>query len=96
MSRQTPHIVRDLLEEPHVRGRRVSVLQIREEIESLGRAPEDVADDYDLDMTAVYRALAYYHEHPDEMEAVRSRRERELSDIEREIDSGRPENATPP
>jgi hypothetical protein len=33
--------------------------------------PADVADQLDLSLGEVYSALAYYHEHPDEMREVR-------------------------
>lgn len=37
--------------------------------------PETVADRFDLDVAAVYHALAYYHDHPREMSAVEAARE---------------------
>lgn len=77
MAQRTARIVSDadvLGGEPRIDGRRISVLQIREEVEERGDAPQVVADRYDLDVAAVYRALAYYHEHPKEMDAVRERR----------------------
>ena len=66
--------------EPRIRGRRISVRQIAELVEEGDVDPRDVAERYDLDLADVYRALTYYHEHPDEMRAVaaaRARRERE-------------------
>lgn len=96
MSQQAPHVTRELLDEPHIRGRRVSVLQVYDEVETLGRAPKEVAEDYELEIADVYRALAYYHENSDEMEVIRARRERELTEIKREIDADRPESVTPP
>lgn len=60
--------------EPRLEGRRITVLQIHDLVEELGLEPRTVADRYDLDVAAVYRALAYYHEHPRQMAAVRSDR----------------------
>ena len=79
-------IVRDLMSEPHIEGRRISVLQIRDRVEGRGLRPETVADRYDLDRTAVYRALAYYHEHPREMQRVVDERERAYEELLDEIE----------
>jgi uncharacterized protein (DUF433 family) len=68
-------IVRDLMSEPHIEGRRIGVRQIRDCVEGGGLRPETVADRYDLDRADVYRALAYYHEHPREMERIDEERE---------------------
>ena len=40
--------------------------------------PSAVADRYGLDAGDVYRALAYYHDHEEEMASVRGRRERTI------------------
>ena len=61
-------------DEPHVEGRRITVRSIHEWIENGDLDPETVADRYDLDIAAVYRALAYYHEHPEEMRRVERER----------------------
>lgn len=62
--------------EPRIEGRRISVRQIHEWVESAGRTPQSVADRYDLDVADVYRALTYYHDNPAEMQAVQRRRDR--------------------
>ena len=62
--------------EPRVEGHRVGVLQVYEEVEKGDVSPRAFADRYGLYVAAVYRALAYYHEHPAKMEAVERRRER--------------------
>ncbi len=67
-------IARDLLDEPHVAGRRISVRQLYALVEERGVDPETVADRYDLDIADVYHALAYYHDHPREMSAVERER----------------------
>lgn len=96
MSKQPVGITENLLDEPHVEGRRLSVLQLRATVEELGRSPADVAEAYDLGVAAVYRALAYYHENAEEMAAVRERRDRELDGLQEEIAAERPVGVTPP
>lgn len=67
-------IARELMDEPHVTGRRISVRRIRELVEGRGLHPEAVADQLELDVVEVYYALTYYHDHPDEMRAVERER----------------------
>jgi len=43
----------------------------------------------------VYQALAYYHTHEAELEAVRDRRERETAALRRAAAADRPEGVTP-
>ena len=86
-------IVRDLMSEPHVEGRRIGVLGIDERVEGRDLRLETVADRYDLDRADVYRALAYYHEHPREMQRVRAEREQAYEGLLDEID--RPSHVDP-
>jgi len=94
MSRQESRIARDILDEPHVRGRRIPVLTIVERVEGGGVEPETVAERHDLDITEVYAALLYYHDHPDEFEEFRAERAALVADIEASID--RPDDVNPP
>lgn len=96
MAQQAPRVTQELLKEPHIVGRRVSVLQLRDRVKDLGMEPEEVAEEYELDVADVYHALAYYYEHEDEMEAVRARRERDLAEIRQDIAESRPDGVTPP
>ncbi|WP_299333805.1 DUF433 domain-containing protein [Haloplanus sp.] len=96
MATQTSGVAEELLDEPHVEGRRISVLQLRDRVEKVGDTPQAVAKDYDLDIAAVYQALAYYHTHTEELEAIRERRERETAALQREISTARPDGITPP
>lgn len=78
MAQQAVRIVSDddvMGGEPRIEGRRITVRQVAEWVEEEGLDARTVADRHDLDVAAVYRALAYYHEHPDEMAAVQRRRE---------------------
>ena len=85
MAQRVTRIVSDdvLGGEPRIEGHRISVLQVHEEVEAGDVSPQLFADRYDLDVAAVYRALAYYHEHPTEMDAIRRRR-RERIDTARD------------
>ncbi|MDY7081685.1 MAG: DUF433 domain-containing protein [Halobacteria archaeon] len=66
--------------EPRIKGHRISVRQIAERVEGRGLKPQTVADRYDLDVADVYHALAYYHDHPEEMAKI----EREREELEKE------------
>ena len=75
MSQQSVRIVREVHDEPHIKGRRVTVRHIYGRVHERGLLPETVANRLDLDIADVYRALAYYHEHPEEMAEVERQRE---------------------
>lgn len=61
--------------EPRIEGTRIGVLDVYELTIEGDSSPADVADQLDLTLAAVYRALAYYHEYPEEMRALRRERE---------------------
>ncbi len=67
----------DIHDEPHIRGRRITVSHIHALVEERDLDAQTVADRFDLTASEVYHALAYYHDHPEEMRAVEERR-REL------------------
>jgi len=96
MAQQAAPVAHDLMDEPHVAGRRVSVLQVYERVEELGLDPHDVADEYDLDVAEVYYALAYYHANPEEMQQVREEREATAAELRETAEQTRPEGVTPP
>ena len=83
MSQQVSRIVRDLHDEPHIEGRRITVQFLKKRVEDRGLAPGVVAARHELDLADVYHALAYYHEHPTEMQAVEQERERATEVYER-------------
>jgi uncharacterized protein (DUF433 family) len=70
-------------DEPHVRGRRITVSHVHALVEERGLDAQTVADRFDLTASDVYHALAYYHDHPEEMRAVEERR-RELHEAAEE------------
>lgn len=71
---------------PRIEGRRIGVHFVHERVEGCGLDPQTVADRHDLDVAEVYRALAYFHEHPEEMAAIRRERQRKLEAAEADPD----------
>ena len=67
----------EIHDEPHIRDRRITVRHIHALVEERGLDAQTVADRFDLTASDVYHALAYYHDHPEEMRTVEERR-REL------------------
>ncbi|WP_435077928.1 DUF433 domain-containing protein [Halococcus sp. AFM35] len=55
---------------PRIEGRRISVLHVVDQVQS-GRTPEEITTQFDLTLGEVHTALAYYHEHPEEMRELR-------------------------
>jgi len=90
---ESRRIAHEMMSEPHIRDRRVSVRQVYALVEERGENPEAVADRYDLDVADVYHALAYYHDHPREMRDVEEEREEAITDFRESID--RPEGVDP-
>lgn len=66
--------------DPRIEGRRLSVYFIHEQVEGRGLDPQTVARQFDLDVAAVYRALAYFHENPEEMAKIQERREQRFEE----------------
>jgi len=93
MPQQTARIVQNILDEPHIEGRRIPVLTIVERVEGRGLKPQTVADRHDLDISEVYAALLYYHDNPREFEELRREREEIMADVEDDI--VRPEGVDP-
>jgi uncharacterized protein (DUF433 family) len=54
----------------HIAGRRLTPYDMLCQRE-LGETPETLAEEYDLPLAAVYEALAYAFDNPDEMERIR-------------------------
>jgi uncharacterized protein (DUF433 family) len=76
---------------PRVEGRRIGVDFLHAQVEGRGSDAVTVAEEYGLDVADVYRALAYYHDHPEEMARLERRRERIHAEAE-----DNPEVATGP
>lgn len=90
---ETRRVARDLMGEPHIAGRRVSVRQVYALVEERGVDPGQVADRFDLDVADVYHALAYYHDHVREMRDVTAEREAAMDAFRDSIE--RPDGVDP-
>jgi len=73
----------EIHDEPHIRDRRITVSHIHALVEGRGLDAQTVADRFDLTVSEVYHALVYYHDHPEEMRAVKQHR-RELHEAAEE------------
>lgn len=82
MSQVARRIVRELHDEPHLEGRRLTVQFVKTQVEDRGLDPRTVADRHDIDVADIYRALTYYHDHPEEMRAVERSRQRAIEEHE--------------
>jgi len=69
--------------EPHIEGSRITVRDVYVRVEQRGTEPERVAERYNLDIADVYEALAYYHNNPEERQAVEARHERARDEAKR-------------
>lgn len=100
MSKQLTAVVSgdesEIHDEPHVRGSRITVSYIHARVEERGLRPETVAERHNLSLSAVYHALAYYHDHPDEMEAVADQRKEAVKEAERRTTISPPVDILPP
>lgn len=76
-------IVRELHDEPHLEGRRVTVRRIQGLVENAGQSPFEVADELQLDVADVYAALHYYHANLDEMNEIERRRQKRVAEAKR-------------
>lgn len=81
----------DIHDEPHIRGSRITVRDIQQRVEGRDEAPFRVAERLNLDVAAVYEALAYYHANPEEMRAVEARHERAVEAARDRSDISPPE-----
>ena len=72
--------------QPRIADSRIGVLFVHERVEGRGLEPQTVADRHDLDIADVYHALAYYHDHPREMEQVRRERAAAMESFEERLD----------
>jgi len=61
--------------EPRIEGTRVGVLHVYELVVQGDHPPVDAADQLDLSLGEIYSALAYYHEHPEDMQDLRRARD---------------------
>lgn len=72
--------------EPCVAGTRVPVRRVGHLVERRGDDPTEVAERYGISLGDVHRALAYYYDHPDEMQRY-DRRDRDRAPDETTTDA---------
>lgn len=89
-------IERERMDQPHIAGRRIAVLQIPDLVKAGGDSPETVAEPFDLDRADVYRARAYYYGHPEELRTTRDVRERAFEWAKQRAEKDRPAGVQPP
>jgi uncharacterized protein (DUF433 family) len=82
MVQRSARIVREVHDEPHIEGTRISVRHVYRQVHERGLRPETVAERHNLDIADVYRALTYYHDHPEEMAEVERQREKAIEKAE--------------
>lgn len=56
--------------DPRIEGTRITVLDVKRRIIDNEEDPHLVAGEYDVSMADLFRALTYYYEHREELEAV--------------------------
>lgn len=86
---------RTLPNEPHVEGRHIYVRTIRDRVDGRGLEPRRGAERLDLVVADVYRAPAYYCDHPDEMDRIDADRTASLAETRAEAEANRPPGADP-
>ena len=62
--------------EPRLEGRRIGVRYIAEMVIDGGMEPVEVADQLEIHVADVHRALTFYYSHPEKMSEVRQRHEK--------------------
>lgn len=70
--------------DPRIEGTRITVLDIKRRVIDGDEDPFEIATEYDLDVAAVFTALAYYYEHVEAMRDRESEREERLQEIRRQ------------
>jgi uncharacterized protein (DUF433 family) len=68
-------------------GRRISVIQIAELVIDHAEDPATVADQFDISLSEVHGALAYYYEHPDAMNEQWRRRDELAAELAADSDA---------
>jgi len=53
--------------EPHIDGTTVTVREVYEAYARDGQEPAEIANEYDVDLSRVHEAIAYYYDHAEAM-----------------------------
>lgn len=67
--------------DPRIAGTRISVLDVRRRVVDGGEDAFAVAVEYDLDPAAVFAALSYYSDSPEEMHTLEAEHEERAEDL---------------
>ena len=76
---------------PRIAGHRITVQNVVIWHEFMGRSADEIAAEYDLTLSDVYAALAYYHDHRSEIEASIEADEAFVEDLRKVTSSKLPE-----
>jgi uncharacterized protein (DUF433 family) len=69
--------------DPRIAGTRISVLDIERRVIDGGEDAFAIAAEYDLDPAAVFAALSYYYDNPDEMQTLEAGHEEHTEELRR-------------
>ena len=72
---------------PRIAGHRISVQDVAIWHEKMGQTAEQIAGEYNLRVADVYAALAYYHDHREEMDTSMSESEKFVDEMKKKIPS---------
>ncbi len=72
---------------PHIAGHRISIQNVVIWHERMGLDPDEIATTYGLTLGDVYAALAYYHDHRDEIDQSIASDETFVNELRRQIPS---------
>jgi uncharacterized protein (DUF433 family) len=75
---------------PRIAGRRITVQDIVIWHEWMGRTADDIATEYDLTLAEIYAALAYYYDHPQEIDEAIKDGQALVEEMRRKIPSKLP------
>jgi uncharacterized protein (DUF433 family) len=69
--------------DPRIAGTRISVLDVKRRVIDGGEDAFAVAAEYDLDPAAVFAALSYYYDNPEEMQTLEAEHEERAEELRR-------------
>lgn len=68
-------------EDPRIEGTRISVLQVYELVVEGDNPPSEIADQLELSLAEIHKALAYYYENPDEMREIKKQHKKAIENL---------------
>lgn len=73
--------------DPRIEGTRISVLDVKRRVIDGGEDAFAVAAEYDLDPAAIFAALSYYYDNPDEMQTLEAEHDDRIEELRRTSES---------